>query len=109
MFFPSKEEFIQLAKQGNLIPVYKEIPGDLETPVSVFLKLSQGSEYGYLLESVEGQERIARFSFVGVEPQAILKVKGKRLEIITRNRKGALREALVVETEDPFLEIKKFM
>lgn len=109
MFSPSKEEFIQLAKHGNLIPVYKEIPGDLETPVSVFLKLSRGSDYGYLLESVEGQERIARFSFVGVEPQAILKVKGKRLEIITRNKKGVLRESVVVETEDPFLEIKNFM
>ncbi len=109
MFFPSKEEFIKLSKQGNLIPVYKEIPGDLETPVSAFLKLSGGNEYSYLLESVEGQERISRFSFIGCEPAALLKIAGKTLQITTRDTKGAFTKSRIIETNDPFGQLKRYM
>ena len=49
----------------------------METPVSAFLKVCKDSDYGYLLESVEGQEKIARYSFIGCQPQAVLKIKGK--------------------------------
>ena len=55
-YFPSKGEFLKLAKRGNLIPVYKEILADLETPLSSFLKIGSNN-YAYLLESVEGGER----------------------------------------------------
>jgi len=63
MYYPSKQEFIELAKKGNLIPVYKEIVADMETPVSAFRKIE--GEYSFLLESIEGGEKIARYSFLG--------------------------------------------
>ena len=53
MIYPNKIQFEKLAKKGNIIPVYKEIAADLETPVSSFLKIGKG-DYAYLLESVEG-------------------------------------------------------
>ena len=58
---PSEAEFAKLARQGNVIPVYGEVLADLETPVSAFLKLDDG-RFSYLLESVEGTEKVARFS-----------------------------------------------
>ncbi len=109
MFFPLEKEFLKLAKQGNLIPVYKEVSADLETPVSAFLKLSRGSDYGYLLESVEGQEKIARFSFISCDAPFIIKVKGKTLEILSKNKSGIFEICEIVETNDPLDEIKKFM
>ena len=55
-------------------PVWREVSADLETPVSAYLKLARGP-YGYLLESVEGGERVARYSFVGANPYAVLRVR----------------------------------
>jgi anthranilate synthase component 1 len=63
-----------------LIPVWREVPADLETPVSAYLKLARG-RYSYLLESVEGGERLARYSFVGVEPYLVLTLRGERAEL----------------------------
>jgi anthranilate synthase component 1 len=68
MITPSYEGFEQLATQGNLIPVYRELPADLETPVSVFLKL-RGSGPAFLLESVERGEQVGRYSFLAANPQ----------------------------------------
>ena len=62
------------ARSPTLVPVWREIPTDLETPVSAYLKLARGP-YGYLLESVEGGERLARFSFVGADPYLVLRVR----------------------------------
>src|SRR5579862_2429054 len=58
----------------TLIPVWREIAADLETPVSAYLKLARG-RYGYLLESVEGGERLARYSFIGADPSMVLRVR----------------------------------
>ena len=80
MHFPAKKEFVSLARKGNLIPVYREVFADLETPVSAFLKLSRGRDYAYLLESVEGEEKIARFSFLATDPRLIFKSKGRDIE-----------------------------
>ena len=68
---PSLEEVKKLASEGNLVPVWREVLADLETPVSAFLKVSRG-EYSFLLESVEGGQRIARYSFIGTEPDKII-------------------------------------
>jgi len=68
MFYPSEKDFIKLAKKGNLIPVYKEIVADMETPVSAYKKIE--SDYSFLLESVEGGEKIARYSFLGTCPKS---------------------------------------
>ena len=75
MYFPSEEGFKKLTKKGNLIPVYKEIRADLDTPVSAFLKVRSG-HYNYLLESIEGSQAIARYSFLGTNPALVLRSKG---------------------------------
>ena len=72
MYYPSLEEVKRLAGQGNLVPIYREINADLETPVSAYLKVAR-PPYSFLLESVEGGERIARFSFIGTEPLRVIK------------------------------------
>jgi len=71
-YYPSLEEVKGLVGQGNLVPVYREINADLETPVSAYLKIAQ-SPYSFLLESVEGGERLARYSFIGTEPFHVIK------------------------------------
>ena len=81
MFTPDFKEFKKLAKKGNVIPVYKEINADLDTPVSAFLKLKK-SDYAFLLESVEGQEKIARYSFLGSNPSMIFSSKGSNIQVV---------------------------
>ena len=82
MNFLSKEEFLELSKKGNLIPVYKEILGDELTPASAYLHLAKKTKYSFLLESIEGQEKFARFSFIARDPSLIIRTKGKQAEII---------------------------
>jgi anthranilate synthase component 1 len=95
-------EFKELARQGNLIPVYKEIPGDVETPVSAFLKLNK--KPSFLLESVVGGEKWARYSFMGIEPSMTITCRGKKTEV--RSQKSEVR----IETaEDPLNVIKNIL
>jgi anthranilate synthase component 1 len=75
MYYPSLEEVKQCKKDGNLIPIYREIVADLETPVSAFLKINHGG-HSFLLESIEGGQRLARYSFIGTEPYRILDTRG---------------------------------
>ncbi len=79
LYAPSFEQVVQLFDQGDLVPVYRILPADLETPVSVYLKLTQANEPSFLLESVEGGEQVARYSFLGVNPTAILSVRGNEI------------------------------
>lgn len=81
MFFPDPEQFRSLIKKGNLIPVYREIMADMDTPVSAFKKLDDG-KFSYLLESIEGGEKWARYSFLGSSPSVIIRSKGNTVEII---------------------------
>ena len=74
MYYPTLGEARELARYGNLIPVYCEIMADLETPVSAYLKIARG-DYSFLLESVEGGEQLARYSFIGTEPALVLKTE----------------------------------
>jgi len=76
MYYPTLEEVRKHKKDGNLVPIYREIIADLETPVSAFLKVNRGG-YSFLLESVEGGQRLARYSFIGTEPYRVLTTKGK--------------------------------
>src|SRR5579875_3812051 len=75
-YYPSLDDVRRLAGegQGNIIPVYREVIADLETPVSAFLKVA-GGPYSFLLESVEGGERLARYSFIGSDPYLTLRMK----------------------------------
>jgi len=72
VYHPTLDEVRQLKQYGNLVPIYYEIMADLETPVSAYLKIARGN-YSFLLESVEGGEHLARYSFIGTEPSLILK------------------------------------
>ena len=71
------EEFVDLASHGTFVPVCKEIMADLLTPVSAFLKIAEHSDNAFLLESVDGGEQVARYSFLGKDPF-----------LIVRSRKG---------------------
>ena len=72
MYQPTLEEVKAMAGQGNLVPVYRSINADLETPVSAYLKVAQGP-YSFLLESVSGGERLGRYSFIGTDPYHVVK------------------------------------
>ena len=85
MIQPTFKEFSRLAKQGNLIPVYQELLMDLETPLSFFKRLER-DRYSFLLESVEGSERWARYSFLGTRPHRIFKAHGNRVTIIENGK-----------------------
>jgi len=79
MVQPFLRELKELAKQGSVIPVCKDVLGDLLTPASAFLRVAHGRRRAFLLESVEGGERLARYSFVGWDPFIIVRGKGKRI------------------------------
>jgi anthranilate synthase component I len=82
----TREQFIGLAKKYTVIPVYEELPSDLETPVSAFLKLRTG-HYDFLFESVEGGEKWARYSFLGTTPRKIYRYHDKELDVTTPDGK----------------------
>lgn len=71
MFYPDKNDYLKLARQYDVIPVYKEILADTETPVSVLQRFAS-NENAFLLESMEGGEKWGRYSFIGVGPELIL-------------------------------------
>ncbi|HUH02783.1 MAG TPA: anthranilate synthase component I [Kofleriaceae bacterium] len=81
MHYPSREQFIEAAERGNLIPVYREIMADGDTPVSAYAKLGRPA-YSFLLESVIGGEKWAAYSFVGVQPRAVLRCRDRVAEVI---------------------------
>ncbi|MCH8802204.1 MAG: anthranilate synthase component I [Chloroflexi bacterium] len=76
MYQPTLEKIKEMAGRGNLAPVFRSINADLETPVSAYLKVAQGP-YSFLLESVEGGERIGRYSFIGTDPYKVVKTGAK--------------------------------
>lgn len=90
MYQPSFIEFEKLARKGNLIPVYREILADVETPVSVLTKL-QNKDHVFLLESVEGGEKWGRYSFLGTDAGVVFRVRGDKV-IIDENGQVTTRE-----------------
>ena len=94
---PSLAEVLDLSAQGNLIPIYRELPADLDTPVSVYLKLA-GHGASFLLESVEGGEQVGRYSFIGIEPNAVLSFKQRSY---TRRSHGHATTADLAKGQDP--------
>ena len=79
----TEQEFIDFARQGyNRIPVYRQLPADLDTPLSIYLKLAN-QPYTYLLESVVGGERFGRYSFIGLPAQTVLRVHGHFVSVET--------------------------
>jgi anthranilate synthase component 1 len=102
MIQPSFQEFQRLAREGNLIPVYDVFSADLLTPVSAYLRLAQGARYSFLLESVEGGEKIARYTFAGAHPEEVFRYAGGACVLESRNR-------MIWEERDPISFLREHM
>src|SRR6266705_5292698 len=100
---PTLDEFLQLAKQGNVIPVFAEFVGDCETPVSTFKKFSRCA-YSFLCQSTEKNDVSGRFSFVGFKPRLIIQSHGREIRI---ERDGIVERFST--TTDPLDELRKLM
>jgi len=103
IYRPGLEEFKEKARSANLIPVYREILADLETPVSALLKIDQGAS-AFLLESVEGGQ-LGRYSFFGANPSIVFQAKGKEIHI----QEGIYERKFELEQGDPLHELEKLM
>ena len=77
---PSMDEFCELARRGNIVPIFAEFVADNETPVSAFKKLDSGG-YSFLFESTEKNDASGRFSFVGIDPRMVIKSFGREVQI----------------------------
>ncbi len=95
---PDFDTFEGYARDGNVVPVHKLLAADLETPVSAYLKLAAKSRYSFLLESVEGGEKIARYTFLGADPFLLVEARGNRVTLrkdgTTKRRRGNVFEIL---------------
>ena len=85
------EEFEHEAARGNVVPVVRTVLADLQTPVGAFLRVAGGGAYAFLLESVEGGERIARYSFIGAGPEMIVRGRGNTTLVEQRGETEELR------------------
>lgn len=99
--YPDLKTFKLLSRESNLIPIYEEVISDLETPVSAFMKIR--SSPSFLLESVIGGEKWARYSFAGTEPSAIIIYKDRKITIIKKKSRQSLK------TDDPIGYVKNFI
>jgi len=88
---PSRAEFLELAASHTLVPVYRTLTADLETPVSAFLRLAAKEPQSFLLESVEGGEKVGRYTFIGVRPYRTILSRGKSIEIQERGKARTLQ------------------
>jgi anthranilate synthase component 1 len=100
---PSREDFRALAQRGNLVPVYAELAADLDTPLSAFLRLRPGP-HAFLLESVEGGEKWARYSFLGSDPLMVFTARGNRITL--RHADGRVE---VLPGPSPFHELRSLL
>src|SRR5262245_53291030 len=84
MLRPDRQEFLRLAEKASVVPVAKTISADLQTPVSAFLHVAAREPHAFLLESVEGGDKIGRYTFLGARPYCVLTARGDRAEIEAR-------------------------
>jgi anthranilate synthase component I len=94
---PTYEDFLSLAGEGTVVPVVKRVIADLLTPVAAYLKIERLSPYSFLLESVEGGEKVARYSFLGFAPEIIVRSRANKVTI----ERGSSKE----ETDQPMLAV----
>jgi anthranilate synthase component 1 len=97
---PSAREFLALSRRHSLVPVYRTVTADLETPVSAFLRIASEEPEAFLLESVEGGEHVGRYTFIGLQPYKKMTARGTRITV----REG--RREITFEG-DIFTELKK--
>jgi anthranilate synthase component 1 len=106
MLFPDYNEFSRLARTATLVPVAKTVAADLRTPVSAFLSVAADEPNAFLLESVEGGEKIGRYTFLGARPYMILRARGRQITIEhigARNGKKTQQEGDIFKILDGLL------
>jgi anthranilate synthase component 1 len=101
LFPPNYEEFLKLASEGTVVPVAKRVLADLLTPVAAYLKIERLSPFSFLLESVEGGEKVARYSFLGFDPHTVVRSRGGKVTIESATGSE--------ETDRPMLEVLRRM
>ena len=100
---PARDDIAELFNQGDLAPVHRTVLADLETPVSVYIKLARAGKVSFMLESVEGGEQVGRYSFLGVNPKGLISVRGKR---VTRELHGEVTTRELGPDEHPLQAVK---
>src|SRR6201996_1283378 len=88
---PSRAEFLELAATHSLVPVFRTLTADLETPVSAFLRLAADEPQSFLLESVEGGEKVGRYTFIGIRPYRTILARGSSIVIQERGKTRSLQ------------------
>jgi len=101
---PDRERVRALFQEGDLVPVYRTMLADLETPVSVYMKLARMGEVSFLLESVEGGEHVGRYSFLGVNPKGVITIKD---DVVTLRRGGVTAARPLEPGEDPLGAVER--
>lgn len=101
---PTRDDVLRLFEKGDLVPVYRTLLADLETPVSVHIKLAQMGKVAFLLESVEGGEKVGRYSFLGVNPKGVITVQNG---MVTRMLHGVTTVRALEQGEDPLHVVEK--
>jgi anthranilate synthase component 1 len=85
MYSPKRDDFLKLAREGNVVPVSRRLLADIETPLSAYRKI-RGPGESFLFESVEGGEHLGRYSFVGCNPRAVIRQTGDRVEVFENGK-----------------------
>jgi anthranilate synthase component 1 len=98
MVTPDYKSFLQLSRDATLVPVVKTLSADLLTPVAAFLSIADHEKYAFLLESVEGGEKIGRYTFLGTQPRRVITARGRDLTVRegshVERRQGSVIELL---------------
>ena len=97
---PSARDFLKLSRTHTLVPVYRTVTADLETPVSAFLRIAAEEPEAFLLESVEGGEHVGRYTFIGIQPYKKMVARGREITVQEGRRKRSF-------TGDIFDELKR--
>ena len=103
MVYPDLEDFQRVARRGSLVPVYREVLADLETPVSAYMKIAKDQPHSFLLESVERADSIGRYSFLGANPSTLFRSKGRTVTITRDGRSSSF------ESDDPLNELRRLL
>jgi anthranilate synthase component I len=108
MIQPDFKTFARLARQGNLVPVYDTFTADLLTPVGAYLRIAHDARYSFLLESVEGGENIARYTFAGANPVEVFRARGRNCVLeSTSKASGAALQARTNFEGNPVEELRR--
>lgn len=102
MYLPERKEFVALAEKAGLVPVYREIVADLDTPLTVFAKVAGKDSHAFLFESLEGGEKWGRYSFIGLDPIATFESRGEQIFV---SENGDIRRL----QGDPINELKSLL